>query len=71
MSGYGKVGDNYYIATNNFTPVNRMDEVIDAQIANKTAPAPTPEKEKEDPEEKPVNEIDLELKSAAIRFLKK
>ncbi len=35
MAGYGKDGDNYYIATNNFTPVNRMNEVIDAQIAGK------------------------------------
>src|SRR5690606_4285449 len=32
LPGYGEVGDNYYIATNNFTPVKRMDEVIDAEI---------------------------------------
>lgn len=32
-------GDNYYIATNNFTPVDRMDEVIDADITQKTKPA--------------------------------
>lgn len=37
-------GDNYYIATNNFTPVDRMDEVIDADITQKTKPAPTPAK---------------------------
>lgn len=37
LPGYGKVGDNYYIATNNYTPVSRMDEVIDAEIAKKTA----------------------------------
>ncbi len=40
--GYGKEGDNYYIATNNFTPVDRMNEIIDADIQQKTKPAPTP-----------------------------
>lgn len=48
LPGYGKMGDNYYVATNNFTPVNRMDEVIDADITQKTkptsAPASTPPK---------------------------
>lgn len=34
-----KEGDNYYIATNNFTPVDRMDEIIDADIENKKKPA--------------------------------
>jgi HK97 family phage portal protein len=72
MSGYGKVGDNYYIATNNFTPVNRMDEVIDAQIASKNTPAPAPEPEKKDDEGDTVsNGLEIELKSAALRFLKK
>lgn len=42
LPGYGKVGDNYYIATNNFTPVSRMDEVIDAEIAQKTKPSAAP-----------------------------
>lgn len=41
MPGY-KGGDNYYIATNNFSPVNRLDEIIDADIEQKTKPAPTP-----------------------------
>lgn len=36
LPGYGKEGDNYYIATNNFTPVDRMDELIDADITQKT-----------------------------------
>lgn len=52
MPGYGKVGDNYYIATNNFTPVNRMDEVIDAEIEQKTKPTgntnPAPSKTTEE-----------------------
>ncbi len=57
-----KEGDNYYIATNNFTPVNRMNEVIDAQIASKKQPAApatnTPA---------PSNELD----TAIIKFLEK
>lgn len=58
-----KEGDNYYIATNNFTPVNRMDEVIDAEIeSKKKPPAPaTPAK--------PATKDDLQ--EAAIRFLNK
>lgn len=36
LPGYGPAGDNYYIATNNLTPVDRMDEVIDADITQKT-----------------------------------
>lgn len=28
-------GDNYYIANNNFVPVNRLDEVIDSQLKSK------------------------------------
>lgn len=42
MPGYGKEGDNYYIATNNFTPVDRMDELIDADIKSKEKPPPAP-----------------------------
>lgn len=53
LSPYSE-GDNYYIATNNFTPVDRMDEVIDAEIENKkkpnapSAPAPKPNAQLED-----------------------
>lgn len=36
-------GDRLYIATNNYTPMDRVDDVIDAQIAPKeTAPTPDP-----------------------------
>lgn len=38
LPGYAE-GDNYYIANNNFIPVDRMDEVIDADITQKTKPA--------------------------------
>jgi HK97 family phage portal protein len=33
-------GDRFYIAANNLSPADRMDEIIDAQIASKTAPTP-------------------------------
>lgn len=58
LPGYGTVGDNYYIPTNNLTPVNRLDEVIDADIKQKTKP-PAP---KSDDSEK-------ELAAAAVKFL--
>lgn len=54
-----KEGDNYYIATNNFTPVDRMDEVIDADITQKTKPAVAA------PAEKKVTP----LEDAAVKFL--
>jgi HK97 family phage portal protein len=54
-------GDNYYIATNNFTPVDRMDEVIDAEITQKTKPAAAPQ---ESPQP-------TALQDAAIKFLQK
>jgi len=37
-------GDEFYIATNNFTPVNRLNEVIDSQIANKKPEEPESKK---------------------------
>lgn len=55
-----KEGENYYIATNNFTPVSRMDEVIDADITQKTKPTTSaPSK----PEPSP-------LEAAAVDYLK-
>ncbi len=59
-------GDRYYIAVNNFTPADRLDEVIDAQIAPKTAP-PAPQ---EKPTRNPSNEI-TELEKVVIEYLKK
>lgn len=57
-----KEGDNFYIATNNFTPVNRMNEVIDAQIKGKTQPGQAAN----DP-----NNADTQVKKAAAAFLLK
>jgi hypothetical protein len=60
-----KDGDNFYIAMNNFTPVDRMDEVIDAQIAKGSGQ----ENKSEEPTKVEEPE-DKELTQAAIKFLK-
>ena len=64
LPGYGKVGDNYYIATNNYTPVNRMDEVIDAEITQKTKPATSPADQQ--PKKDPATQA---LERAALDYL--
>jgi len=56
-----KEGDKYYIATNNFTPVDRMDEVIDADITQKTKPAAAPASTQ--------TAADKKLAEAAIEYL--
>lgn len=55
LAGY-KGGDRYYISTNNYTPSDRVDEVIDAQIA---------------PTEKTVKDTqaDADVKKAVVGFL--
>lgn len=59
MPGY-KDGDEYYIATNNFTPVSRMNEVIDAEIENKKKPnAPAQSGQKPN----------AQLEDAAVKYL--
>lgn len=45
-------GDEFYIATNNFTPVSRMNEVIDAQIKKGQPATPT-----ETPEQKAQRDV--------------
>lgn len=61
MPGY-KEGDYYYIATNNLTPVNRMNEVIDAEIAQKTKPNAAPAAPQ-------PNKTGAALEDAAVKFL--
>jgi HK97 family phage portal protein len=62
-----KEGDNYYIATNNFTPVDRMNEVIDAEITQKTKPTSSPS----GPAPAPASGASAELQDAAVKFLTK
>lgn len=61
-----KDGDNYYIATNNLTPVDRMDEIIDADITQKTKPAPTSTPGAPDPKKQQQTEA---LADAAVKYL--
>lgn len=55
-----KGGDRYFIAVNNFTPADRLDEVIDAQVAPKQLPAPAAPKE---------SDTDEDVKAAAKQRL--
>ena len=57
-----KEGDRFYIAVNNFTPADRVDEVIDSQI-KKNEPAPAK------PADPQPNQADTALKQAAAQFL--
>lgn len=65
LPGYGKKGDNYYIPTNNLTPVDRLDEVIDADIAQKTKPTAAPAA----PADNKPAQKSAALEDAAIKFL--
>lgn len=58
--GYGPNGDKYFIATNNYTPADRIDEVIDADIKQKTTPKPAAS---------PNDPAKAQLMEAAHKFL--
>jgi len=61
-------GDRYYIASNNFTPEDRQDEIIDARLVPKQVAAPvTP---KQDPA-KAESEIEIAAKKRLLEILKK
>jgi HK97 family phage portal protein len=55
-------GDRFYVATNNFSPADRIDEVIDAQISSKTS---------NDSNEEEETEVEQELNAAAVEYLRK
>jgi HK97 family phage portal protein len=55
-----ETGDRFFIPTNNLTPHDRLDEVIDSQIANKNLP----EEEIEDEDENELDEL-------AVAYFKK
>lgn len=60
-------GNEFYISTNNLTPVSRMNEVIDAEIEQKTRPAAAPAA----PDNKPDPKKTEALQEAAAKFLLK
>ncbi len=70
LPGYGPKGDKYYIATNNFSPVDRLDEIIDADIEQKTKPtsSPAPANPSPPPPAAPSKSAQA-LEEAAIKFL--
>jgi HK97 family phage portal protein len=68
-------GERFYIANNNFAPVDRIDEVLDAQIKSKNQPAAAPAKEEP---KKPVDEsksddtvVENKVSEAVIKFLER
>ncbi len=56
-------GDRYFLATNNLSPIDRVDEVLDAQIAKDLKASEPKEAPPAAPEEK-------ELTNAALKFLR-
>ena len=65
-----KDGDEYYVASNNLTPVRRLNEIIDANIVSKLPQEKEePEDTKEDTSESELD--DKELKTAVTAYLKK
>ena len=56
-------GDRYYVATNNFSPADRVDELLDAQIKSKEPVEP-----KSNPEE---TEQAKEVNNAVVNYLKR
>jgi HK97 family phage portal protein len=61
-------GDRFYIATNNFSPVDRIDEIVDAQVKD---PEPANDPEPTDPATEEADKNEDELAKAAIDFLKR
>lgn len=57
-------GDRFYIATNNFTPADRLDEVVDSQLKGKETPAVQTNAESS-------GNINNELDDIAKRYLEK
>ncbi len=56
-------GDEFYVAVNNYTPVSRMDEVIDSQISKG--------KDNNNPASTGLDQETAQLNKAAIRFLER
>jgi HK97 family phage portal protein len=67
MPGYGKDGDKYFIATNNYTPSDRLDEVIDSQIKSKEQKDVTPPNDQSEADK----EEQRKLTAAALKILER
>lgn len=64
-------GDNFYIATNNFTPVDRMDEIIDADITQKTKPAAPSQPPVKGGSEGDGSDSQKQVAAAVVKYLNK
>jgi HK97 family phage portal protein len=65
-----KGGDRYYLATNNYSPVDRVDELLNSQIESKKSKEKPVEKEPKK-EENSEMVMDDKLKEATIKFLER
>lgn len=63
-------GDKFYIAANNLTPTDRVNDIVDAQIKGKTTPAPGTQT-LDNPKKNELTEDDKEMTSLEIKLLKK
>jgi HK97 family phage portal protein len=57
-------GDRFFVAVNNFSPADRIDEIIDSQVSKNSDP-------KKDSSKEVVEEEEETLQNAAIEFLKR
>jgi len=57
-------GNEFYIATNNFSPISRMDEIIDSQIKSKDINNKDKDKDKE------IDDSEKELNNMLIDYIK-
>lgn len=59
-------GDKYFISSNNLSPLNRLDEIIDSQISSKVQP-----EEDNSEEETPVDETEAALNAKVLEYFDK
>lgn len=63
-------GDRYFVAVNNYSPADRIDEIIDAQIHKGTTGGNSNSGNQTDPNAADPNATDAQLTKAALEFLK-
>ena len=62
-------GSRFWIAVNNYSPADRVDEIIDSQIKKNSTPPSSPAPK--EPTSQPKNKVDEELALEALNFLKR
>lgn len=61
-------GEKFYIASNNYTPVDKQEEILNSQIAKNLTPSKPTEKDTENPVQ--PDESERELNIAAIEYIR-